>query len=413
VVEPLVDAVGVLGALDELFPDTPPDDWEPYRERYPEQFHRDEWRLWVMCFLVRAGGSTVVADTGAGPPGFWEGWEPEREKGLLPVLAGHGVQPGDVDVVFLTHVHVDHVGWNAHPDGRPVFENARYLLHPDALAAARERTDRPHVGHSILGLGDRVETVADGDEIAPRLERLCRPPPGPDGRAGGGELRLSFSQLHQFEVCPVLYRYRQTWGVPAPPDELLPQGPGNGAGGADLGASVHRALAAWHTAGGDLLELYRGPEAGLAMLRAYLQHPLASAPTLGCELEFNLRLGKVRVKGVVDRVCEQDGAITLVDYKTNAHLDERLRRVYAAQLRLYGLAAEKGVLPGGSRPRLILFDLRRGEASEVEPNSAQAEAWVGEAGGRIAAGDFRLRPEHADRPCFLCAYRPLCPDRRL
>jgi RecB family exonuclease len=148
------------------------------------------------------------------------------------------------------------------------------------------------------------------------------------------------------------------------------------------------------------------------MLRAYLQHPLASAPTLGCELEFNLRLGKVRVKGVVDRVCELDGAVTLVDYKTNAHLDERLRRVYAAQLRLYGLAAEKGVLPGGSRPRLILFDLRRGEAAEVEPDSAQAEAWVGEAGGRIAAGDFRLRPEHADRPCFLCAYRPLCPDRR-
>jgi glyoxylase-like metal-dependent hydrolase (beta-lactamase superfamily II) len=182
-VEPLVDAVGLLGALDELFPDMPAEDWRPYRERYPELFHRDEWRLWVMCFLVRAGGSTVVVDTGAGPPGFWEGWEPEREGGLLPALAGHGVQPGDVDVVFLTHVHVDHVGWNAHPDGRPVFKNARYFLHADALAAAGERTDRPHVGHSILGLGDRVETVADGDEIAPRV-RVLALPGHDDGHSG-------------------------------------------------------------------------------------------------------------------------------------------------------------------------------------------------------------------------------------
>ncbi|HEY4868004.1 MAG TPA: ATP-dependent DNA helicase [Candidatus Dormibacteraeota bacterium] len=288
------------------------------------------------------------------------------------------------------------------------------LAHPEAARVVQaEQLTLPEAGLAESREQPGGEPAADVEEIAARLERLGRPPPAPDGGAGGAELRLSFSQLHQFEVCPVLYRYRQTWTVPAPPDELLPQGPGNGAGGADLGASVHRALAAWHTAGGDLLELYRGPEAGLAMLRAYLQHPLASAPTLGCELEFNLRLGKVRVKGVVDRVCELDGAITLVDYKTNAHLDDRLRRVYAAQLRLYGLAAEKGVLPGGSRPRLILFDLRRGEAAEVEPDSAQAEAWVGEAGGRIAAGDFRLRPEHADRPCFLCAYRPLCPDRRL
>jgi len=183
VVEPLVDAVGVLGPLEELFPDTPSGDWEPYRERYPELFARDEWRLPIMCFLVRAGDRTVVVDTGAGPPGFWDGWEPEREGGLLPALAAHGVQPTDVDVVFLTHVHIDHVGWNAHADGRPTFPNARYVLHREALAAARARKDRAHIPQSILAIADRIDPVDDGAELAPGI-RVLSLPGHDDGHSG-------------------------------------------------------------------------------------------------------------------------------------------------------------------------------------------------------------------------------------
>ncbi|HSR25431.1 MAG TPA: PD-(D/E)XK nuclease family protein, partial [Candidatus Eisenbacteria bacterium] len=127
----------------------------------------------------------------------------------------------------------------------------------------------------------------------------------------------------------------------------------------------------------------------------------------------NLRLGDgVRVKGVVDRVCEADGRTVLIDYKTNARLDERLREAYSSQLRLYGLAARRGLLPGGDEPGLVLFDLRRGEAIEVAPDAVGAEARVLEAARRIGAGDFVLGPEHDDRPCYLCAYRPLCRDRR-
>jgi RecB family exonuclease len=203
------------------------------------------------------------------------------------------------------------------------------------------------------------------------------------------------------------------WRVPAPPDELLPKAALiGGAGAAELGSSVHHALAAWHRTGGDLLEIYAGPDAGREMLRAYLEHPLARAATYGTEMEFNLRLGEVRVKGVVDRVCEYEGRTTLVDYKTNARLDARLRETYAHQLRLYGLAADRDLLPGGGGARLILFDLRHAEAIEVPPDPEAAEAWVAQAAARIRDQDFTLRPEHRNRPCFLCAYRPLCPDRR-
>jgi ATP-dependent exoDNAse (exonuclease V) beta subunit len=283
------------------------------------------------------------------------------------------------------------------------------LAHPEAARVVKaEQLELPGA-RAAQAAG---EEEADVDEVIRRLERLDRLRQ-PQAAEAPGPVRLSFSQLHQFELCPVRYRFQEVWRVPAPPDDLLPQAARSGGGAAELGAAVHRALDAWHSGGGDLLALYDGPDAGREMLRAYLDHPLAQAPTLGAEVEFNLRLGeRLRMKGVVDRICELGGRTVLVDYKTNARLDERLREAYATQLRLYGLAAQRGVLPGGAEPRLVLFDLRQGDAIEVEPDAEKAETRVREVASRIEAGDFRLGPEHRDRPCFLCAFRPLCPDRR-
>ena len=288
------------------------------------------------------------------------------------------------------------------------------LAHPEAARVIKaEQLELPGARQ-----GPATVEPSAVDQVIERLEMIQQsssPPAGEVARQGrrGEPVRLSFSQLHQFEVCPVRYRFQQVWRVPAPPDELLPRAAREGGGAADTGAAVHEALAAWHTAGGDLLERYAGPDTGAAMLRRYAAHPLAATPTLGTEVEFNLRVGDhVRLKGLVDRVCEVDGRTALVDYKTNARLDRRLREVYATQLRLYGLAARRGLLPGGTDPRLILFDLRHGEAIDVTPDPDGAEARLLEAAARIGAGDFALGPEHRDRPCFLCAYRPLCPDRR-
>jgi hypothetical protein len=85
---------------------------------------------------------------------------------------------------------------------------------------------------------------------------------------------------------------------------------------------------------------------------------------------------------------------------------------YSLQLRIYGLAARRGLLPGGRDPSLVLFDLRRGEVHDVTPDDALVEQRVLDTSVRIAAGDFHLGPEHAQRPCSLCAYRPICTDAR-
>ena len=96
-VMPLVDAVGELGELAELFPDT--SDWGPYRDLYPEIFAESRWRIPCTSYLIRSGESTVLVDTGVGPAGLW-GWDAEFEEGLLPALAEAGVAPGEVDVVL-------------------------------------------------------------------------------------------------------------------------------------------------------------------------------------------------------------------------------------------------------------------------------------------------------------------------
>ncbi len=281
----------------------------------------------------------------------------------------------------------------AHPESASVIE-AEQLELPVPRAANGQVRDDPSVVAAVL---DRLEHIRPGDQ--------------PAAGAGPAPAELSFSQLHDFELCPVRYRFAHAWRVPAPPDELQPAHV-RALGSTDLGAAVHEALAAWHLNGGDLLSLYRGPEAGREMLTRYLGHPLASAPTLAVEVGFNMALGRSRVRGVVDRVCEVGGRTTLIDFKTNATLDRALVEAYTLQLRIYGVAARRGLLPGGRDPRLVLFDLRRADVREVAPDDAAVDARVTLAAERIAAGDYALRPEHAQRPCNLCAYRRICPDAR-
>src|SRR5213076_2962176 len=142
----------------------------------------------------------------------------------------------------------------AHPESAAVVE-AEQLELPVPRVANGQVPDDPSVAAAVL---DRLEMIQPATSA---------PPP-----ATPAKVALSFSQLHDFEVCPVRYRFAQVWAVPAPPDELQPRHV-QAVGSTELGAAVHEALAAWHNTGGSLLDLYRGPEAGREMLTRYLAHP--------------------------------------------------------------------------------------------------------------------------------------------
>ena len=118
-----------------IFPDWTPDRVQEHaRGMVPEHLGDDGERLImsVHSWLVRVGGKTVLVDTGIGN-GKERPFNPvfhQLNTNYLGRLARAGVTPVDVDLVLLTHLHVDHVGWNTvKQNGRwvPTFPNARYV----------------------------------------------------------------------------------------------------------------------------------------------------------------------------------------------------------------------------------------------------------------------------------------------
>ncbi|GLY65207.1 MBL fold metallo-hydrolase [Amycolatopsis taiwanensis] len=141
----LVDASGpffrprnevLLGATD--------DDWEQAQRIDPGAFGADgEWRLDFRCFAIRRpDGRVALIDAGVGPEGSpASSWAPVP--GHLPErLASIGIRTEDVDLVVLTHLHGDHLGWSVSPDGVPTFPNARYALQRTEIAALEENNDQ-------------------------------------------------------------------------------------------------------------------------------------------------------------------------------------------------------------------------------------------------------------------------------
>jgi glyoxylase-like metal-dependent hydrolase (beta-lactamase superfamily II) len=122
--------------LSQLFPTVPADAWEPFRQRYPEMFNGpDTWRNHYGCYLLRSRGRSILVDTGLGSkatnPGAVHMFAADVDGQLLVELQAAGVHPEDVDTVFFTHLHPDHVGWNLSQGGanpRPTFPRARYVV---------------------------------------------------------------------------------------------------------------------------------------------------------------------------------------------------------------------------------------------------------------------------------------------
>ena len=123
--------------LSDVFPEVPAEAWAPYQERYPSGFRGDHLVAHFECYLIRSQGQTILVDTGIGGvatnPHSVEAMVGGVDGRLLQELEAAGVSPAEIDTVFFSHLHFDHVGWNLthEPDGptRATFPNARYVAH--------------------------------------------------------------------------------------------------------------------------------------------------------------------------------------------------------------------------------------------------------------------------------------------
>ena len=109
--------------LCNFFPTIPEEHWRGHATH----LHDHHVRFNLGSYLIRSDGRTILVDTGLGPRPADTPDVPWGE--LLRDFTAKGVRPDDVDMVVMTHLHRDHVGWNLTADGprwKPTFPNARY-----------------------------------------------------------------------------------------------------------------------------------------------------------------------------------------------------------------------------------------------------------------------------------------------
>jgi glyoxylase-like metal-dependent hydrolase (beta-lactamase superfamily II) len=129
----------------------------------------------IMAFLVRTGNETVLIDAGLGEPSG------ARASQLLDGLSQIGVEPKDVTLILITHMHVDHIGGLVR-DGQKVFPSARILssrierdfwLSEESVARFPNRRSGFDMVRRILGTYAGAEgTFEFGTMVTPEIQAL-------------------------------------------------------------------------------------------------------------------------------------------------------------------------------------------------------------------------------------------------
>jgi glyoxylase-like metal-dependent hydrolase (beta-lactamase superfamily II) len=214
VVETIADIPVMDMPLSLIFPSVDPAAFAPHLSWLePDHFTAATATLHLAChaFVVRHGGKIILIDTCVGcgkPRPLRPAWNTRADTLFLDGLRAAGIAPEQVDIVFCSHLHADHVGWNTVlSDGRwvPTFPNARYLIgrtemaYWDGQAAQRGLENINHGAHvdSVLPVvaAGQVDLVDDGFDLAPgfSLRSMAGHTPGQMGlRIDRGATRALF-----------------------------------------------------------------------------------------------------------------------------------------------------------------------------------------------------------------------------
>jgi len=188
----LTDGSTDFGAA--LFPATRPEHIDALLERQGIEKIATNFN----AVLIRNGGRTVLCD--AGPRDLFG-----PTCGFLPqAMAEAGVAPGEVDVLFATHLHPDHIAGMITPGGQAVFPGAELVVTraEQAFWSDESRTAAlpdpipgwAQLARAVLAAyGDRLRLIGPEDEIAPGLTAM--PLAGHTPGHGGWRLSSGGAQL--------------------------------------------------------------------------------------------------------------------------------------------------------------------------------------------------------------------------
>ena len=110
----------------------------------------------MSCFLLKTEGKTILLDAGLGAP-FSQ---------MLPKLKEKGVTPEELELVFITHLHPDHIG-GLLKDGKPTFPKAQlYVNRVEAEAWQAMKGDNANLAKAVLdAYKDRLHLFEAGDTL--------------------------------------------------------------------------------------------------------------------------------------------------------------------------------------------------------------------------------------------------------
>jgi glyoxylase-like metal-dependent hydrolase (beta-lactamase superfamily II) len=175
-----------------IFPQSDPRELQSHlRWLEPGFLAQDNVRLVVRSWLLKRNGRNILVDACVGnhkQRPFRPDWHERDDCSWSDTLAECGLQPEDIDIVFCTHLHADHVGWNTKlKNGTwvPTFPNARYVTSRTEYTHWEKETatSELQVGHgcfedSVLPVMDsgQMDLVTDEFELAKGL--VLRSSPG-------------------------------------------------------------------------------------------------------------------------------------------------------------------------------------------------------------------------------------------
>jgi glyoxylase-like metal-dependent hydrolase (beta-lactamase superfamily II) len=153
----------------------------PLWEKKSPPDDRNRILLGMNILLIRAGGKTILVETGGGDK--WNAKQNaiylfESSGRLLDQLAAAGVKPDQIDIVINTHLHFDHCGWNTrlvNGVAVPTFPNARYIVQRKEFEHACAPTERDRASYfpenfMPMQKSGQWDFVDGGAEILPGIE---------------------------------------------------------------------------------------------------------------------------------------------------------------------------------------------------------------------------------------------------
>lgn len=117
----------------------------------------------VSVMLVQKNGQQLLFDAGNG----------NEDSQLLPYLQNLGLSPSDIDAIFLTHMHGDHIG-GLIKDGQKVFTQAKLYIPSvelDAWTQTPESTS-PNVKTLIDAYGENLVKFGAEDKLPCGIEAI-------------------------------------------------------------------------------------------------------------------------------------------------------------------------------------------------------------------------------------------------